>query len=360
MTTFTLKYIKRTTDRHGHLRHYYNRPGYPRTAIPGKPGSREFMDAYNAVHNGTAPKIRPGQSRIKPGTVNDLITRFYQSTQFADLKPATRTNYRTFYERFRSTTVPAGGTIGDAMVKDFRVAHIAKYIDGLKDTPGAARNMRNRLRTLFAYAVIPCEFREDNPVREVKAPKPKSRDGFTPWTDADIEAFKTHYPLGTKPYLALMLLLRTAVRRSDAHKMGRQHLVATDRGNELHFRAQKGDKDMIIPVDAELQAALDLVPKTQMIFIQTEYGKPFSADGFTHWFVKKAKAAGLTGKSPHGLRKAADRHMAESDATPHEIAAVDGHSSLAEVERYTRSVNKRNLAWKAIEKRNVGRVESGG
>jgi integrase len=52
----------------------------------------------------------------------------------------------------------------------------------------------------------------------------------------------------------------------------------------------------------------------------------------------------------HGLRKAAARRMAEAGATPHRIAAVTGHKSLKEIERYTKMVSQRGLAVEAISK----------
>jgi hypothetical protein len=36
-------------DRHGHVRHYFRRPGGKRLALPGLPGSNEFMAAYKAA-----------------------------------------------------------------------------------------------------------------------------------------------------------------------------------------------------------------------------------------------------------------------------------------------------------------------
>jgi integrase len=40
-----------------------------------------------------------------------------------------------------------------------------------------------------------------------------------------------------------------------------------------------------------------------------------------------------SGRSPHGLRKAAAKRMAEGGCTAHQIAAVTGHKTLAEVQR---------------------------
>ena len=42
--------------------------------------------------------------------------------------------------------------------------------------------------------------------------------------------------------------------------------------------------------------------------------------------------------------------MAESDCTAHEIMSVSGHSSLKEVERYTRAADRKRLAARAQAK----------
>jgi integrase len=50
------------------------------------------------------------------------------------------------------------------------------------------------------------------------------------------------------------------------------------------------------------------------------------------------------------LRKAAARRLAEAGCTEHEIAAITGHASLAEVQRYTKGANQKRLAEAAMSK----------
>lgn len=87
-----------------------------------------------------------------------------------------------------------------------------------------------------------------------------------------------------------------------------------------------------------------------MTFLTTQYGKPFTAAGFSQWFRDKATEAGIRNRTPHGLRKAAGRRLAEANCTPHEIAAILGHKSLSEVTRYTESADQKRLAEAAIRK----------
>lgn len=82
----------------------------------------------------------------------------------------------------------------------------------------------------------------------------------------------------------------------------------------------------------------------------TEAGAPFASGGaFYNWFMDCAAKAGIgRGLSPHGLRKATARRLAEAGCTPHQIAAVTGHQTLQEVERYTREADQRRLAGAAV------------
>jgi integrase len=71
-------------------------------------------------------------------------------------------------------------------------------------------------------------------------------------------------------------------------------------------------------------------------------------------------AAGLPQRCVfHGLRKAACRRLAEAACTVHEIAAISGHASLREVERYTKAVEQVGLAKKVSAKTAAQENKSG-
>jgi hypothetical protein len=81
--------------------------------------------------------------------------------------------------------------------------------------------------------------------------------------------------------------------------------------------------------------------------------------GFGNWFRDQCNEAGLPKHcSAHGLRKAACRRLAEAGCTAHQIAAISGHASLREVERYTKAVDQARLAKDAIRKEQL-RTSSG-
>lgn len=148
-----------------------------------------------------------------------------------------------------------------------------------------------------------------------------------------------------------MLLLYTAQRRSDVVRMGRQHV----RDGILTMRQQKTGAEVSIPMHPQLQAIIAATAKDNLTFLVTGAGKPFSPAGFTNWFRQCCNEAGLPkGCSPHGLRKAASRRLAEHGCSPHEIMAITGHKTLKEVTRYTAAVDRKRLAITAMSKTITG------
>ncbi|HEY5965312.1 MAG TPA: tyrosine-type recombinase/integrase, partial [Xanthobacteraceae bacterium] len=62
-----------------------------------------------------------------------------------------------------------------------------------------------------------------------------------------------------------------------------------------------------------------------------------------------ATIAGLPSKcKAHGLRKALLRRLAEAGKSSKQIAAMSGHKTLKEIERYTEAANQAQLAEEAM------------
>jgi integrase len=113
-------------------------------------------------------------------------------------------------------------------------------------------------------------------------------------------------------------------------------------------RQVKTGAELMIPVHPEVSAILEQVQITNLTFLISESGKPFTAAGFSHWFRARCNEADYP--IAHGLRKAAARRLAEVGRTEHEIAAITGHASLREIARYTKAADQQRLARAAMEK----------
>src|SRR4249919_329449 len=103
MTRIRLQYVNAFHDRHGRLRHYFRRPGCKSVALPGLPGSTEFMEAYqSALARETTPHLEMRASRTIPGTVAALTVAYFNSLAFTNRAPETKRTRRNILERFRA------------------------------------------------------------------------------------------------------------------------------------------------------------------------------------------------------------------------------------------------------------------
>ena len=116
--------------------------------------------------------------------------------------------------------------------------------------------------------------------------------------------------------------------------------------------------ELMIPIHPALARALQAGPVVGMQHLITDVrGRPLRE--LTKLIAKAAERAGLPPYcKAHGLRKAALRRLSEHQATTKEIAAMSGHRSLAEIERYTARADQARLAQSAVAKLPDGENES--
>jgi len=322
----TVRYVERWTDRHGNVRLYYrrSRPG-PRVALRGPEGSPEFWEDYIAASESR------GETSQR-GTIRWLVSQYLKSAAFKGMKTSSQVVRRNIFERFCREH-------GEKRYSVLRAKHLRRIRDKMADRPEAANGLIKALRQMFKWAVEDEEM-DRNPAADVAYLAPKNKGGFHTWELSEIEQFEEAHPIGTKARLALALLLYTGQRRGDVVKMGKQHV----RDGWLTVTQQKTGKRMEIPVLTALQEIIDASPCGDLTFLVTQFGKGFTSNGFGNWFRKQCDAAGLPLCSAHGVRKAAATRLAHLGCTVHEIAAITGHDSLKEVERYTRGADQKRLA----------------
>ena len=170
---------------------------------------------------------------------------------------------------------------------------------------------------------------------------------FHTWTDDEIATFERRWPTGSRARTAFALLLYTGQRLSDVSRMAWTDVEA----NAIRVVQGKTKTKLWIPLHPELCRVIAGWPKTHVALLTTNFGKPFSAKGFGNWMADRIADAGLGERCvTHGLRKAAARRLAEAGCSANEIAAITGHMTLKEVERYTKAAEQRTLATAAIER----------
>jgi integrase len=366
MVRLRLQHVNEFRDRHGKIRRYFRRPGRKAVPLPGLPGSSEFMTAYQAALTGlTAPQGKIGEARAVAGTVKALVAAYLDcspgsTSPFKTLAAETQRTRRNILENFREAH-------GDKRIyrtesNGHRVMvlaheHVQRIVNEKSSTPFGQRNFLNTLRAMFKWAVAE-ERVPNDPTVGVTRQQIKST-GYRTWSESDIEQYKQKHPPGTMARLAIELLLATAARRGDVVKLGPRHVE----DGTITFQQHKKDGDeealVAIPLHPHFCAALAAMPSSNVVnlipattFLTTSLGEPFkTAASFGNWFRDRCNEAGLPkGISAHGLRKATARRLADLGCTAHQIAAVTGHATLAEVQRYTKAADRKRLAREAMKK----------
>jgi integrase len=342
-----LKYVHEFRDRHGKLRRYLRRPGENKIPLPGEPGSPEFMRAYygapTAKENPGKPKPRkPG---VLPGSLNEVISAYYRDSSFTVLSPVTQQMRRAVLEQLRR----------DDGMKPFALLHEKAIRERIViRKPFAQRNWLKAFRGLMKFAVAH-GLRTDDPTQGLEKHLTQAKGGHHhTWTEAEIEKYEKRHPIGTMARLAMALMLYTGQRKSDTVHMGPRDLGVEPGKIMVRQRKtgmEKADERLLIPVHPQLARVLNETPVGHLCFLVTEYGASFaSAASFGNKMRDWCDQAGLPDCSSHGLRKAMCRRLAQAGCSAPQIAAISGHKTLAEVQRYIEEANRDDLAEDAMAK----------
>jgi integrase len=330
------------------MRFYYRPTG---RALPGKPGSREFMAAYQAARgDADAPTLSvvrktPRLRTDAEGSIDWLVTQYFESVAFkhpdeGGLALETQAGRRRALERFRADH-------GDKPLDSLQAVHIKALMDRIDSTAHAKRNWLKHISGMFLFAEE-AMIRVDNPCRGFKRPKAPKSDGFHSWTDPEIAQYRERWPYGTKQRLVMELAIETSARRGDVTRLGPEHRV----NGRFQFQHHKNGVDVSFPVSDELQSAIDAMPKTNHeTFLHTEAGEPRSAKSLGGDFREWCNKAGLPKRcAMHGLRKGCLRILAEAGCNILELQSRSGHLTLSELQKYISRADKRLAADRAHEK----------
>lgn len=347
-------YLVEDRDRHGNVRIYFRRKGFPKIRIREVLGTSEFETRYRElVAKSDAGQVivdEPALSRPVPNTWRWLCVEYMKSSAWAQLDRSTQGPRRGILESTFDEPVHPGAKETFATFPLARMS--AKAIRVLRDRKLPAKTAANQ-RVKVIKAVFKWALAEDpplvrsNPARDV----PRivvANAGIHTWTVDEVHKFEKHHPIGTKARLALAIFLFTGIRRSDAARLGRQHV----RDGWFKFRQFKGRNrhpvDIEIPILPELQRVIDASPTGDLTFLTTAFGRPFTIDGLGMRMREWCNEAGLPHCSAHGLRKAGATIAAEKGATVHQLMAIFGWLTLKEAERYTRAAERKKMAGAAM------------
>ena len=286
--------------------YYYAWKGGPR--LPGKPGSAEFLAAYNVA---ISRKVTP-----PTGVILSLLQGYQASDDFLSLAPRTR---RDYVRQIKAIEVRFGDFPVSALADRRTRGEFMKWRDDLA--------LRSRRQADYAWVVLalvlawaknrgiigtnPCE-RGGRLYRGSRADKV--------WTADDETAFLR---VASPPLrLALQLALWTGQRQGDLLALP---WSAYD-GAKIRLKQSKTGLRVVIPVGAPLKAALDCTKRVSPVILTNTDGKPWTEDGFRSSWAKAREKAGIVGITFNDLRGTAVTRLALLGATEAEIATLTGHA----------------------------------
>ena len=344
-----LKFLVEDTDRHGNVRLYVKRRGHAKVRLRCPPGSDEFLEEYRAAIAGVA-KTQVPQSKgpASRGSLRWLVEGYYGSAEFKRLGDRTRHVRRQILDNLclEPISTDNAATIGSLPYASMPASKVRALRDRKAATPEAANQRLKALRQVFTFA-INNDLARLNVTRDVPYLRTESQ-GFHAWSIEEVRQYEDRHPVGTRARLAMALLLFTGQRRSDVVRFGPQHV----KNGWLTFTQVKNQRrkpvTLSVPILPELQSILDATPSGHLTFLVTEFGKPFTSNGFGNRFRKWCDEANLTHASAHGLRKAGAAIAAENGATERQLMAIFGWSTPKEAARYTRAARQRVLAGRGM------------
>lgn len=336
---FVRESLERTPSGAERNRRRYRRGSFSRV-LPANVAytSPGFMAAYSeaeAAWRALTPEVP--SSRVKDGSIDAHISRYWRSPDWARLAEGTRKSRRSMLVRFADMTIASGTRVDDLPLDQMEERDLRKLLAPLP--PFSRGNMLKALRSLIVTAIEAGALERDA-TAGIKLRLPKT-GGFHSWTAEEIRRFRERWPEGSAPRLAMELAMWSGQRRSDLVRLGWSDIE----GELLVIHAQaKTQEPAFIRVEGGLKRTLSFAPKGER-FLLTSHGRPWgSPQAFGNAFHQWCVAAGMPEHCAiHGLRKAFCAHWAEQGKSTHEIAAMSGHLSINEVDRYTRAADRRRL-----------------
>jgi integrase len=325
-------HLQRRVTRHGKVTWYVRVARGPLIRIKAAWGTPEFDAAYQAALAGERPAPAAGPARDTLGWLVSL----YRASAWQKLAKSTRERRDPQLKQIEATAGawPASSVDQEAIIEG----------RDRRDAPSQARTFVMTMRGLFGWAHEK-KFIKDNPCKGVKIKMPKT-DGYTPWNEDDLVRYEARWPRGTPERVMLDVYAYTGLRRGDAARVGKQHV----RDGVITLVNEKTGMKVTIPILPTLSATLAVGPTGDMAFNVGRFGKPFTSRGLGKRFSKACRAAGVYGKSAHGLRKAAAERAAQNGATVSELNAIFGWTGAQMASLYTEKADRVALSKRAIDK----------
>jgi integrase len=361
------KGLVKDTDRHGNDRYYYRKKGQPKIRLREHFGSSAFREELHCARLGipyhkAEPVVLPDVVGAQPYTLKWLMLE-YLRRGCVGLGKATVEGKRYCLEAICKEEIPGGNgaTYARMPMHLFATTDVEHLRDQKAETPNAGNFRKKTLSAMFEWARSAKDDRgrplaTSNPADGVKKFR-IATTGFHIWTMGEIEVYRERHPPGTKAFLAFALFLMTGLRIQDVAILGRQHRyenVLPDGTVESRFRMQPKKTAVTTGVEIDIKilsplvALLDALPKTQLVYLLTDLGLPYTVKGLGNAMRAWCDQAKLFHCSAHGLRKALASIAAENGATGPQLMAQFAWTNIRQADTYTRAASRKRLATDAV------------
>ncbi len=328
-----LPYVMRQAGRGGVGEYLYYRRDGRTEKLPGSEGSAAFLAAYDQVH----ARFEGGGSRH---TVAAAIDGYVSSTAFKSLAEASRRNYELYLGEMRARA-------GHLALSDISV----QWVDRLREALSEDVHRWNRLRDLMK--VVTKRYSRLHPDagilvnawEDAARLKVGGSDQNRAWpADVLISVMRQSTP----EFRALITcLLLTGQRLADVcgFRPEQYDSVSATLGYASAFSQHKTGTPLVLHVPTPLAAVLDSMRGRRADrLLVTPRGKPWLPSNAQETLAGIRARLRLDRYTLHGLRATGPTHLAQSGSSLHEIMAMTGHKTEAQLRRYLKGVEKYPLA----------------
>lgn len=358
MTNIELPFIEKNKSRHGTMRYYLRVDGRRICRLPDDINSEEFLKKYWQARNSLEvkkPKVKGGQGQlapVKPYSFRWLCIQYMTSEPFLKLDETTKAKRRAIIDAMLLEPLSENDPrlFADIPLSKMTAAHIEVLKTRKKETPFAADERLKILRQVFdtkkdAKQIVP------NIAKGVDAYRMRT-DGHATATAEDLAKFIEHHGPKSKAALYLAIQMYTGFRVSDLAVLGPQHRKNDEFRLRLFKNRNTTPVDIIIPLHPILISVLDQQEITGLVYLKTDFNKPFSVKGLGNRISDWFNQAGLNHLTSHSVRKGLATDQAHNEATDNMLEAMFGWRDAKTSKIYTRNAERARLARSAVAKIN--------
>ena len=294
-----------------------------------------------------APKQPRATSHAAPDSLGALILAYERSPEWNGLAANSRA--------IRTRAMRDLAKVHDVRVPDWRRRDILLLRDAIAHArgPSAANVFASTISVLFSFAVGR-GWIDHSPAARIKA---LPGGTYPTWTEAELATALAGFVEPARR--ALILAVHTAQRRGDICDLG----WADIRGGLIRLEQEKTGRALVLQIHPDLARELAAWRRdaSGLTILAHPDGRPFSRVDISMLIVRERRRLGLReGLNLHGLRKLAATRLADAGCSTHEIAAWTGHTTLRDIELYTRAADQERLAAAGMRRLSVVPVTTAG